>query len=275
MRTSHQADSGGPWDPDLVEALLDQALAAPGSPPVFGITGLQGSGKSTLAAQLAERARRRGLAVVLLSIDDVYLDRDDRAELARRVHPLLATRGPAGTHDLPLALDTLDRLTALRPGDSVQVPRFDKLGDRRRPRQAWPVVTRRPDLIVFEGWFLKTPPEAPEALAEPLNALERDEDPDAGWRSYCNRALAGYAPLWARIDRLLFLQPPGFESVLRWRGEQERALAAAEPERGGGMDATQLARFVQHYERISRQALRTLPAIAERTLPLDAERRPL
>ena len=34
-------------------------------------------------------------------------------------------------------------------------------------------------------------------------------------------------------------------------------------------------RFVQHYERVSRQALRTLPAIAERTIRLDAQRRPI
>jgi len=34
-------------------------------------------------------------------------------------------------------------------------------------------------------------------------------------------------------------------------------------------------RFVQFFERTSRQALRTLPTIAERTIRLDAQRRPL
>jgi D-glycerate 3-kinase len=39
------------------------------------------------------------------------------------------------------------------------------------------------------------------------------------------------------------------------------------------MTRPQIERFVQFFERVSRQALRTLPAIAERTVRLDAQRR--
>ena len=42
---------------------------------------------------------------------------------------------------------------------------------------------------------------------------------------------------------------------------------------GAGMTRADIGRFVQHFERVSRQALRTLPAIADRTLVLDARRR--
>ena len=35
----------------------------------------------------------------------------------------------------------------------------------------------------------------------------------------------------------------------------------------------QLERFVQYYERVSRQALRTLPALADRVVVLDEQRR--
>src|SRR5690606_3777888 len=80
--------------------------------------------------------------------------------------------------------------------------------------------------------------------------------------------------LWQRIDRLLFLQPPGFEVVPDWRWQQEQALQARHPSRPG-MTRAQGERFVQHYERVSRQALRTLPAIADRVVALDAERRPV
>ena len=79
--------------------------------------------------------------------------------------------------------------------------------------------------------------------------------------------------LWAHIDALWFLQPPGFEVVPEWRWQQEQALQAGDPSRKA-MDRAQVERFVQHYERTSRQALRTLPAIADRVVPLDAERRP-
>lgn len=253
----------------FVAGVLDAALARPAR--VLGVSGLQGSGKSTLAAQLVDAATARGLRAVALSIDDAYLDRPDRRRLARDVHPLLATRGPPGTHDVSLACDTLD---ALRAGAPVRLPAFDKLGDSRLPKDRWR-ETRGIELVVFEGWFLGTPAEPTTALAGPLNALERDEDRDGRWRRWCNDALArDYPALWRRIDHLLFLQPPGFEIVPEWRWQQECALQAAEPARAA-MTRAQVERFVQHYERVSRQALRTLPAIADAVVRLDAARRPI
>ena len=41
------------------------------------------------------------------------------------------------------------------------------------------------------------------------------------------------------------------------------------------MDRAAVERFVHHFERVSRQALRNLPAIADVTVALDARRRPL
>lgn len=255
-----------------MEEVLDAALTARvDGPPVFGITGLQGCGKSTLASQVVTAARDRGLRAETLSIDDVYLTREARRRLAREIHPLLITRGPPGTHDLPLALETLD---AARAGLPVRLPRFDKLADDRVAASELASFDEELDLLIFEGWFLKTPPEDDEALRAPINALEREEDPDGRYRRHCNEALGrDYPPLWRRIDSLLFLAPPSFEMVFEWRLEQERALGAARP--GAAiMSAPEVERFVQHFERVSRRALRTLPAIAERTVRLDARRRP-
>jgi D-glycerate 3-kinase len=265
---AHPAPAHGFPDP-LVAGVLDDALAH--GARILGVSGLQGTGKSTLAAQLAAAAARRGLEAVAVSLDDFYLDRDARLQLAREVHPLLSTRGPPGTHDVALACATLDRL---RAGEAVRVPAFDKLGDRRAPAAHWRDV-RGADLVVFEGWCLGAPAEDAGALAAPINALEREEDPDGHWRRWCNEALArDYPPLWQRIDRLLFLQPPGFDVVPAWRWQQEQALLARDPA-GTGMSRAGVERFVQHYERVSRQALRTLPALADRVLTLDAERRPI
>jgi D-glycerate 3-kinase len=258
----------------LVDALLDYATAMPGKTPVFGIAGLQGSGKSTLAAQLARAGRQRGQRVAVLSLDDFYLGRRERLALGRRVHPLLATRGPPGTHAPELACAALDALKRLRRDGEILLPRFDKLADTRLPPSRWRCWRGRPDLVVFEGWCLEVPPQSAAELSRPVNALEREEDRDGRWRRHCNAALRSYAPLWARIDRLLFLQPPGFDCVVGWRWQQERGLVAARPGRRG-MDRARLDRFVQLFERISRQALRQLPAIADRVVRLDAERRPL
>ncbi len=253
----------------LVAGALDAALAHEAR--IFGISGLQGTGKSTLAAQLVEAAGARGIHAVALSLDDFYLDRPERGRLAREVHPLLATRGPPGTHDVALACAVLD---ALRAGARVRLPAFDKLGDRRLPADRWREA-RDVELVVFEGWCLGTPAEPEAALAGPVNALERGEDRDGRWRRWCNDALArDYPALWRRIDHLLFLQPPGFDVVSEWRWQQECALQAAQPGRAA-MTRAGVERFVQHYERVSRQALRTLPAIADAVLRLDAARRPV
>ena len=289
---THPISQAG-YSPRFVADVLDDALAHASC--VYGIAGLQGTGKSTLAAQMATLAKMRGLSVVVLSIDDFYLGRRERLHLGRSIHPLLATRGPPGTHDVALACATIDALKrgqsevsclmATLKADSgcarshaapllpTALPRFDKIADRRLPPSRWKLVTRVPDLIVFEGWFLKVPPEDAGMLREPLNALERDADPHGIWRAYCNRALADYAPLWDRIDRLLFLQGPGFEVVPNWRWQQEVTLQAAHPRRSA-MLRENVERFVLFFERISRHALRTLPIIADRTIRIDAARKP-
>ncbi len=265
---AHPVSQAG-YAPGFVADVLDDALAHHSH--VYGIAGLLGTGKSTLAAQMAALADTRGLSVVALSIDDFYLGRRERLHLGHSVHPLLATRGPPATHDVALACATIDSLIT---GEPTTLPHFDKIADRRLPRSRWTRVTQTPDLIVFEGWFLKVPPEDPRALDEPLNALERDADPHGIWRSSCNRALADYAPLWERIDRLLYLQGPGFEVVPDWRWQQEVTLQAAHPRRSA-MQRKTVERFVLFFERVSRQAMRSLPTIADRTIRIDAARTPI
>ena len=119
------------------------------------------------------------------------------------------------------------------------------------------------------------PAQPADAVVAPINALERDEDPDGTWRRWSNAALArDYPPLWSRLDRLLFLQGPGFDIVPRWRWQQEQTLQAAHPDRKA-MTQQQVERFVQFFERVSRQGMRTLPGIAARTIRLDGERHPI
>src|SRR3546814_10079381 len=118
---------------------------------------------------MAALAAGRGRAVAVLSVDDAYLDHDQRARLAHEVHPLLATRGPPGTHDVALACRTLD---ALRAGQTIALPRFDKLADRRLPESGWP-RTGPVDLVLFEGWFLGTPAERSEEHTSELQSLMR------------------------------------------------------------------------------------------------------
>jgi D-glycerate 3-kinase len=106
-----------------------------------------------------------------------------------------------------------------------------------------------------------------------VNALERDEDPDARWRGFVNTALAAaYPSLFERHDVLALLAAPSFEVVARWRAEQEAKLRART---GRGMSELEIARFVAHYERLTRWILEEMPARADHLFRLAPDRRPL
>lgn len=255
-------------EPGLIERIgrwIQQANPAE-PPPILGIVGSQGSGKSTLAHEIAER-----FGGATLSLDDAYLTKAERADLARRLHPLFATRGPPGTHDLGLLQRLLDRLGRAGPNDLTPLPRFDKLADDRAPEADWPVVRGRPRVIVLEGWSLGATAQAATALVAPINALEAEQDADGLWRRAINDVLArDYGPLHARLDALIFLKAPSFDVVLDWRCEQEAGLMkrdAVPPERRAA-----LAVFVQHYERLTRHMIEG-GVVADLIVDLDRDRR--
>ena len=260
---------------ELAEHLLQHAPLprdAGHTPFLLGISGLQGCGKSTLADLLVDTAQRHGLHAVTLSLDDVYLDRATRGQLARTVHPLLATRGVPGTHDLDLLHATLDGLAAASPQSPLRLPRFDKGRDEPAAHDRWPSVVRPPSLVVLEGWCLAVPPQPEAALAAPINTLERLQDPDARWRRHVNAQLAShYTRLWQRIDWLVLLQAPSFDVVQNWRDQQEAAMRREGAPQA--MDAAALQHFIRHFERLSRHALDCLPALADCIVELDASRR--
>jgi len=260
----------------LAEVVRARLSAAPARPVVLGLCGAQGSGKSTVALRLEESLADSGVSAARLSIDDLYLSRRDRAGLAQ-TYPLAATRGPPGTHDISLGLETLDRLGQV--GETA-LPRFDKAADDRLPAEIWPVVKTPVEVVILEGWCVGATPEAAKALERPINDLERNEDPDGRWRHWVNDQLAGsYQRLFARIDVLALLAAPSFAVVPRWRGEQEAALQRRLKARGedasGCLDRASLARFVAHYERLTRHILTEMPSRADVTIRLDTQRRPV
>ncbi|WP_313392728.1 kinase [Sphingobium yanoikuyae] len=253
---------------DAVDRLALRLLEEKDGLAVLGLCGAQGSGKSTLAQALQARMRVRGVASAILSIDDLYLTKGEREVLAGSVHPLLRTRGVPGTHDVALGLRVLDALAA---GRAVRLPRFDKAVDDRLPEGAWPAAEAGLRLLILEGWCVGARAQEASELDAPVNALERDEDGDGRWRRFVNAALAGdYQTLFGRIDALALLAAPDFEVVQGWRTQQEAALRA-----GGGsavMNDAQVARFIQHYERLTRHILDEMPARADLVVALDARR---
>src|SRR5258706_2274764 len=114
----------------LADRILIELEAGSGRAPwLVGLSGLPGSGKSTMAQALARVYRQRGIDTLVLGLDDFYLGKRERRRLAREVHPLFLTRGPAGTHDssrLAAILAAIQSPSRFRP---LQLPRFDRLRD--------------------------------------------------------------------------------------------------------------------------------------------------
>lgn len=250
---------------------LKDWVAAQSGPLIVGVNGCQGSGKSTLCDVMAwALSEYASLRVAVLSIDDLYYSRAQRAQLANEVHPLLATRGVPGTHDVSLGVDTL---SALKRGKvPLRLPRFDKARDDRVPPQEWPLVRRPVQLVLFEGWCVGTPAQADSALAQPVNKLEADSDADGRWRQYVNNQLKTvYPELWRFLDRRIFLQAPGFECVEQWRWQQERRLAAQARGGQGIMNREQVGQFIAYYQRLTQHNLSTLPALSDVVVTLDEQ----
>ena len=258
--------------------LLEQYQAPPDKPLILGINGSQGSGKSTLADYLCTLLNERyDLRSVSLSLDDFYLTKLERKQLASQVHPLLETRGVPGTHDIPLALKTIAQLVD-GSGETV-IPRFDKSRDDRMPMEQCDRVSGQADMIILEGWCVGAKAQTEEQLVKPLNSLETEQDPDGLWRNRVNQALAGeYQTLFAQLDQLIMLQAPSFNTVFNWRLEQEQKMLArlgateAQEQHQGIMSASQIAEFIAHYQRITEESLREMPQRADHLFQLDSQR---
>jgi D-glycerate 3-kinase len=268
------------WIDDLYRPLAGAILARRGDTGVaivVGLCGPQGSGKSTGARVLAHLLNSRGVRTAVLSLDDLYLTRAERAALASEVHPLLMTRGPPGTHDTALGARLLRDLAHRA---STRTPSFDKASDDRAPPSRWPEVAGPSQIILFEGWCVGARPQADDALGAPINALEQSRDPGGVWRGYVNERLGGpYQDLFRPIDLQIMFRPPDFDIVLKWRLEQEhklrdRAVAQGNPPASILTDE-QVAGFIQHYERISRHMDAEMPSRADIVITLDDERRPI
>jgi D-glycerate 3-kinase len=258
----------------LAAGLIDKKEGHDG-PLVIGINGAQGAGKSTFC-RLLQVVLEQGFSqrVAGLSIDDLYLTHAERKRLAQQIHPLLATRGVPGTHDVALGRKLLQGLSKLKECQSLEIPLFDKAIDDRLRQEEWRQVSGPLDLILFEGWCVGALPQPEEMLIEPLNSLEHEEDSELIWRHYVNRQLQeGYLQLFAELDFLIMLKVPDMESVMNWRSLQEHKLAAVSGRKNDHqiMGTAALQRFIMHYERLTRAMLDEMPSRADLVLELNIE----
>ncbi|MFY8273529.1 HAD-IIB family hydrolase [Pseudoalteromonas sp. SSDWG2] len=256
------------------EPLAKQLIAnKPKEKPLFVvINGAQGSGKSTLAEFIAQYINSETLLnACACSIDDFYLPRSKRLALAQDLHPLFATRGVPGTHDIPLLRQVLDKV--FQGKAPIAIPRFDKAHDDRVSAEQWQQHTHAVDVFILEGWCVGTPPQGNCALAQPINDLESTHDGDGSWRRCVNSCLANeYQEVFNLADIRIMLKAPSFDAVLAWRWQQEQKLIAKVGHTEKTMTKEQVADFISYFERLTRHSLIKLPHMCEVVFELDAER---
>ncbi len=259
----------------LAKCLVENSKRAE-TPYFVAINGCQGSGKSTLADYLANYIRQHyPLNVVVMSLDDFYLSSAERQKLAQDVHPLLATRGVPGTHNMQLFTSVLQQLKAQQL--DFCIPRFDKAMDEPCHSLDWPYISEKVDLVIVEGWCLGAQPVDPQQLRRPVNELEQSQDSQGTWRQYVNAQLAlNYQPLYAMFDYWILLKAPSFDCVYQWRLEQESKLVQRAKQKHLAdhkiMSAVEIAVFIQYFQRITMSCLTDIPQFADCQFVLDKHR---
>ncbi|MDX2228309.1 MAG: glycerate kinase [Leptolyngbyaceae cyanobacterium bins.349] len=210
-------------------------------PLIQGILGGQGTGKTTLSAMLTLILQTLGYKTLSWSLDDLYKPYRDRLQLQQQ-NPQLIWRGPPGTHDVELGIQTLDHLRHPIAGQTIAIPRFDKslhngMGDRIAPEPVADI-----DIVLFEGWFVGVEPIAAiafDAPPAPITTLS-----DRTFAQECNQRLADYRPLWQRLDRLWVLYLPDYHLSQQWRKQAEHQMkASGKP----GMTDTEIDAFVEYF----------------------------
>ena len=220
-------------------------------PLLLGLSGGQGSGKSTISQILKIIFHLKyNLNVVCFSIDDFYKTASERKKMAKSIHPLFMTRGVPGTHDCKLLYKIIKILLNKKFG-TIKIPKFDKSIDDRSLTKNWQKITKKPDIIIFEGWCVGATPQSFKELKKPMNLLEKAEDTKLTWRKKVNNELkTNYKKIYNLLDKKIYLKVPNFKYVLKWRLLQEKKLRLKSKKKA--MTDKQIKRFIMFYERLTK-----------------------
>ncbi|MGK7953663.1 MAG: glycerate kinase, partial [Crocosphaera sp.] len=176
-----------------------------------------------------------------ISIDDFYKTYSERQKL-KEIDPRFIWRGPPGTHDLELAINLLNQLKDPNYSQPIAIPRFDKSlwngqGDRREPD-----IINKPDIILFEGWFLGVQPiDKAKFYDVPLPIKSKE---DKQFAQDINENLKAYLPLWKKLDRLIILYPKDYHFSKQWRKEAEQKMISSGKT---GMNQQEIDEFVNYF----------------------------
>tara|TARA_B100000674_G_scaffold220414_1_gene180634 strand:+ start:597 stop:1487 length:891 start_codon:yes stop_codon:yes gene_type:complete len=229
----------------LLESMELFEIPKNSSPIVLSLSGAPGTGKTTLAHELANAFQQVfGINSAIVSLDDFYLSRGERADLAKSIHPLAITRGPPGTHDVEKLVDVIKKL---RSNLSARAPVFNKALDDRVEETR---LIKSAGIIICEGWFWGAIAEPRSALVNPINRLEEKQDHLGTWRKWVNTQIARYEKAFIS-DISIHLRAPSLGASIEWRKLQEEENLSANGENKPDIKLN-VERFLSHFERLVR-----------------------
>ena len=225
----------------------------------LGLSGGQGAGKTTMTGILKiilNKFFKRNVCVT--SIDHFYKTLDERNVMSKQIHPLFKTRGVPGTHDIMLVKKFFNKIKKNKFKE-FKIPKFDKSIDDRIKNKYWSKISKKPEIVILEGWCVGAKPQSNSLIKKPINNLERKEDRKLIWRKRVNEKLKNeYKKVFAMIDHLIFLKVPSFDMVFQWRLLQEAKLKKISYLNKKIMNYNQIKRFIMFYQRITLQMIKDL-----------------
>ena len=240
---------------------------------IIGLSGGQGVGKSTITSILKLIFKKKyGLDLCVFSIDDFYKTKAERIKMSKKIHPLFATRGVPGTHDIKLLNKVIQKLKK-KKFKSVLIPKFDKSTDDRFKKIKWQKIKKIPDIILLEGWCVGAIQQKKSELLRPINIIEKKLDKRLIWRNKVNNLLKNeYKKLFNKIDKLVYLKAPDFNQIFKWRLLQEQKLKLTSKSKKT-MSKTKIKEFIMFYERITKHMMKNFSKISDLTVFLDKNHR--
>ena len=230
------------------------------------IAGSQGSGKSSLSKLIKLYLEKFCYkSVVIISMDDFYLSKNQRTQLSKNIHPLFLTRGVPGTHDLELMNKKIGQI--FNKEFPIYLPIFDKVLDTRK--RTYKKVLKA-DVVIFEGWCAGAQPIDVNYLHKNFNNLEKHKDKNFIWRNSYNKYLNEYQKLFSQFNFFIYFQFNQWDHVLNWKYKQELELRDKKKDLGL---KKYLREFIQYYEKVSKWMHLKVPKYCNILIKLDAHQK--
>ena len=110
-------------------------------------------------------------------------------------------------------------------------------------------------------------------LFQNINRLETIFDKNKKWRQYYNSQLKkDYKKVFSLFDQQIYIQPPAFTYILKWRYNQEKNNALKSRNKDF-MNKKDLQKFIQHYEKLTKWMMKTMPAKADILIKVDSNQK--